>query len=318
MKKYLILNSSVSELNEGGFVSQDVCDKYPGSRWLHHLHAGLCGQLVWMSADTALKRLWEKDIHGSECVLLQEAYNAAWSQLHNVSALDTVLYNLESPMYAPYFYDLLRENKLPPFVTRFGFPYDGKHKALFPAYDVEDVRWHGTRMDKTVCVLSNKWWQLMPGLGRAMSSSRAFKQAIENEQHTHRLKRIIELLPDRIELYGAGWEQHDHFGIQELYGTKILPVENKLDQMQCFTHALTYENVDMEWYVTEKSIDAIASGCTWETNREAYEAIERSASGLMTPDSLRAWLCETWKTNPFSYRNMATLMHQEIAKICNL
>ena len=307
----LTLNLHLKDIETGGWKSLEKCNKYPGARWMYYFcrlaeEAGF----VIQGTETVLNLLLGKSIDPKDVYLLQEGHNDNWDKLAELGVTKTVLFNFESPMYAPDFYDRLDEKALPVFSKRFGFPNYDSAGPIFPSYDKEDIIPFGSvpKQDRYVTILSNKNFQLMGRIGLAMKASKNFQWAILCELHTERAKKMLwKIFKNEIDIYGQGWEYADIWGIKDAYGKPIEPVANKLEVMSRYKYALCYENVGREGYCTEKIIDAYLAGCEPVTNSIPYSVLFKLSHIFeFEVKRYQDWLYETEIKNPFSHKFMAS------------
>lgn len=248
--KIIALCINVEELDHGGFKDQEVCKKYPGSGWMPWLvqYAKQTGVLVHSGSET-IRLIMNHDIQISDVLVVQEELNRNAQTLLGLGAEPGIVFCLESPLYAPYFYDAIPLlNRLFPIQLLFDY---GTHLIKFPSFDLNDIRepkpFEGR--DKSCMVVSNKYYKLYEDL---FKNSPVWKIACQRQLHDARLS-IIERLHGHadFDLYGHGWGDK---------AKSILPGK-KVEVMRDYLINYSLENIYMKGYLTEKLFDALMAGC---------------------------------------------------------
>jgi hypothetical protein len=242
----IALCTTVKELSLGGWRDSEICKKYPGSGWMPEFKrlAESNGHSVFSGAEAIVQALGHH-IEISDVFVVQEENSTDADTLIAAGGKPAVLYCLESPLYAPKFYENLDTlNAIFPRQLLFGSL--GTDRVYFPSFDPKELdfvdpdQW--AYRPKTLCtVMSNKF---MPTY--AMDEKiRPF------ELHSKRKHAIEELNVKQgvLDIYGKGW-------------TPVLeiPVGQKIQVMRDYRYSLCFENFKMPGYVTEKIIDSLVAG----------------------------------------------------------
>lgn len=245
-----------------GFTEEE-CETFPGSGWIPWLHKYAHNQgIAVIDAETAIININRNTLNPKDVHVISEEYGERTFHLKQLGAHLDVLYCMESPMYVPLFYDKVHEVKSE-FKRSFLFN-GGTDYMYFPSYETipEGPKWED-RIDKTVCIMSNKWWWYMYHRWESPS----FREAIRNELHTARLNQMYHLaMDDELALYGKGW---DYVELPQQFSelakwikdNQPKEVKNKFDILTRYRRAAVTENVNMEGYATEKYVHASISGC---------------------------------------------------------
>lgn len=296
MIKYIAFNTSLNHLlfDNGMIQYEDECRKYPGAGWLYEV-------TQWCKTNAiALIPPDYFEHNPKEVVLIQEAvqcpdiFNKAREMGYNI-----IQFNLESPLYNPYFWDL------GPHKTFMGLCW-GK-KPEFPAYRSKDFLPVNPKAKGTCAVLSNKWSALAanPDLIR---TSLSYRRALAFESQTSRIRKIQQLsFPDAVTIAGQGYAGPDPFQLQAFLGQEVLPVGDKIRFMNRFERCVAWENFQDPSYVTEKIWDAISAGCKPIMQRHQAAQVGPVCTA-QTMDSVQHWLREQEDTHPFSERAWVTKM----------
>ena len=235
------------ELASGGWRNPEVCKKYPGSGYLPFLQAN---PDIFSSGEN-----WG-GTHAKELQIVQEETNAVGFALLEKGARGAVLLCLESPLFAPVFYDQLIELKSK-FNRQILFGSLGTDRAYFPSFDRTKRRkpelWI-TRKQKFCFVTSNKHfaqYQDIPG----WAVSPSWQGALKHQLHNDRYILIDKLNRQKVlDLYGKGWPPN-----MTPLATEIPPGE-KCEVMSQYYFGIAMENTIMPGYVTEKIIDCLVAG----------------------------------------------------------
>lgn len=241
--KVIALCTNLEALENGGIRSPKTCKKYPGASWVPRFTemAEKAGYYV-MTGNEALANLKVF----SNVYVIQEEINQLGQKLIDLGAKPTLSFCLESPIYAPLFYDRIPEIKNI-------FPYQilfegGTHHTYFPSFDPEDVKplvpWE--KRKPLVMIASNKHYS---GMESYYSGSKAFQWAIDHQLQDKRYQAIQHFRNlGVLDLYGHGW------------GAFAKPVEDKLETMRDYKFAICFENGSYPGYITEKIIDCFVAG----------------------------------------------------------
>lgn len=259
MRKIIIFNTSIAELNTDAADDLDVCKKYPGAEWFPLLREKLKDAgFILMSDVQAL----DLKVNFEEAQVIAEEWNSHTEQMYRLGAKITIGYCFESKMYAPYFYDGMNYVK-DKVHNQYYFSY-GNRPMKFPSYfhKAERITKPYNERGLICMVAANKqYWNLPQKM-----HSIAFQEAIRNELHSTRLE-LIETFSQTpfFHLFGNGWKGAKFpFPYESL--TKVIeklkpqPVIDKHGVTNCFRFAFAIENVKDPYYLTEKLIHVIAAG----------------------------------------------------------
>lgn len=246
--KVIALCVNVQELDQGGYADKNVCKKYPGSGWMPYLveYANQSDYTVL----TGSKALDLAKLNGSAkgMLVIQEESNEYATVLLGMGATPAVLFCLESPLYAPVFYDHLDEiSKKFPFSILFG---DEEHPVYFPSFDLNEIpEPKKERIRKYVMVVSNKHYS---DLITIYGNSKSFQLALHGQRHDLRYSTIFRMsLNGSLDLFGKGWPK----GF-----AKEIDAGDKISVMSDYLISPCIENITMNGYVTEKLIDCLVAG----------------------------------------------------------
>lgn len=300
----VVLCLNVPELQAGGWRSHEVCKKYPGAGFLPFLqefgdiYSG--GEGFKCSPDNVL--------------VVQEEENPVGLALLEKGAKGSILFCLESPLFAPLFYDRLPELR-EKFSRQFLFQ-GGTDPVFFPSFDADHLKkpdeWLGRR-PRFCYVTANKHWKAyghVPG----WKESKSWQKAVLHSLHDERFKAIHMLNQiGVIDLFGKGWPKRMDPPAKEL------PAGEKIDTLRRYWLGLAIENTSMPGYITEKLIDCMVAGVVpvykgapdveqfipnecfmyadhfqWPSSEKAKEIVDAGQRFLVSEAGLR-----------FSYQNFA-------------
>lgn len=220
--------------------SQEALKAYPG--------AGFIPYLVEYAEARGIQVLPAQEIRNldSEVVIIQEENNRHGHDLHSF-AKPKVVFSLESPIYAPGFYDSLKDLSRQ-FEHTLAF-FGAKNQVYFPAFDlnhrpalfypISNYRFVRPFMSAVVAAKHHK---MLPE-----SDSESFKYGVEHQLQTKRFEAIEYFQSHGLTLYGKGWPNR-------------LECDNKIDTIAKYKFNLCYENGSYPGYVTEKIFDAMVAG----------------------------------------------------------
>ncbi len=239
MKK-VVLCLNVPELAAGGWRDPGICRSYPGSGFLPYLRA----HLNIGSANEI------NNCNAEDMLIVQEEDNALAQGLIEKGATGSVLFCLESPLFAPLFYDRLPKTRKH-FRHQFLFQ-GGTDPVFFPSFDETLLPtpepWLA-RHPRFCLVMSNKRWEPfgeIPG----WRESKSWQKAVQFQLHDRRQTIIDTLANLRIlDLFGKGWPNAPE-----------IPAGQKISTLRRYQFGLCIENTVMPGYVTEKLLDCIVAG----------------------------------------------------------
>jgi hypothetical protein len=268
--------------------------RFPGSGWLTCLYqlADEAGMDV-VSGDVALAHVAAHKWNAQDVHVIQEMTSAVASKLLDAGAIPFLITCLEAPLYAPFFYDQV-ERVADNFRYSLGFGFaQGEYGTAsrinlpfrFPSFYLTDMRELRTWEDrkKVVLVAANKYrskriyrpgrLSLMSMLRQAKSAgwqciSPAYRLALVASLHDQRLAAIEHFAAHHdLALYGSGWD--DLKALPASWGDRLQGVlndqyqgicQNKLETISLYRYAVSYENMILPGYVTEKIIDCFVAG----------------------------------------------------------
>ncbi len=308
-----ILCLGVDELNQGGWRDPEVCKKYPGS-----------GYLPFLASNPDIDAIGEGVDYSDNTLVVQEELAPCGIAMVNTGAIGAVLMCMEAPLYAPLFYDQVKDLKKK---FRYQLLFQGGTETLyFPSFDPKDLKepepWD-KRIQKMVMVMSNKHWKMCEGIP-GWKESPSWQKAVQAQLQDQRFLAIHTLQKESLlDLYGNGWP----LGMR----APSIPAGEKVNVMRKYACGLCIENMAMPGYVTEKIIDCIVAGVvpvysgapnvSWYIPRECY----LDAEGFQWPNEETAMkiitagqeFLKSPKGLKFSYQSFA-LRIAEILQACEL
>lgn len=259
MGKVIAVCSNIQEFDSGSVAWNDreVWQKYPGSGWVRYLDAFAKKEgFEVLSGLEAFYRMKSGQLAAEDIYIIQEEENELGLRLWMLEGCNpSVVFCLESPLFAPFFYDRLK-------MLKQWFPYQvlfgelGNVKAYFPSFDSEidlkdPIPWE--ERSKLACmVTSNKHYEyLAPDPRRKISPT--WEYALSHQLHDLRYQVIEKWVRTKkqVDLYGHGW------GIE----FPEIPRGKKMDVIRDYKFCFCIENLEMPGYVTEKIIEALVAGC---------------------------------------------------------
>lgn len=241
---------NVPDLDLGGFRDKEVCKKYPGSGWMPYLYTyAQKNKIEVLSGSGARDALLLKRLEPKDILVVQEELNPQAEKLIAQGAKPGLLFCLESPLYAPFFYDAIPK-LLKKFPAQMLFQY-GTHPMYFPSFDLKDIQEPKPLdgRDKSCMVVSNKYYKFYEEL---FGKSPIWKKACESQLHDARYALITKFEKDpTFDLYGQGWPSGK---------AKPIPPGEKVNVMRDYLINYCFENIYMHGYLTEKLFDALMAG----------------------------------------------------------
>jgi len=231
---------STPDMRSGAWRDASYGKKYPGAGFMRHL---VDQGFRVMAGESVLEHIKALSIAPSEVIVVQEERNAIGQDLVGMGADARVLLCLESPIYAPHFYDNIPTN----FKHRLLFDGGTEH-VYFSSFDDEDLKdpvpWDER---KFLCmVTANKHYSM---LGKKNCDSLSYAKALETQLQDYRYDAIGYFKgKNDFDLYGRGW-----FDLAR-------PCEDKLATIRNYKFALCFENGSYPGYTTEKIIDCLVAG----------------------------------------------------------
>ena len=252
--KYIALCTNIPDFDRGkeAWNDKSICDKYPGSHWVSYLEKIANENGFTVYPGRIVKNLIEKkEITPDQVYLVQEEDNSIGTDLFRLKCNPSAIFCLESPLYAPFFYDKIEFYKMA-FKHQIFFGDLGNHRAYFPSFDetieINSPNFHSRKLpDKefSICMIAaNKHYGTFAD---RFYSSKTFQEIIPHQLHDIRMEAILNLKPD---LYGNNW-----------WGEiKSIPPGEKIKVMHQYQYAICFENLSYPGYVTEKIIDCLVAG----------------------------------------------------------
>lgn len=240
-KKTIVLATNLEGAPGFSLSDPNLKHKYPGGGWIHHLNR--------IAHDhghdfVTMKEAIEKDLDPANLLIIAEEHQPMANALIEKGAKGKVLFCMESPLYAPLFYDQINEYRTI-YENRLLFSMQGKHQLYFPSFDDEDLKPFCAKdpSKRLVMVASNKHYSTLLG-----QNSKTFWQTLPDQLQDFRYQCISYFSRfDWFKLYGRGWPN-----AQEC--------ENKIDTIKDYSHSLVIENIQQNDYITEKFFDALVAG----------------------------------------------------------
>jgi hypothetical protein len=221
--------------------------RYPGAGWIPHLvRIGKEQGMDVFSGEQAIRYVQAGMLDPTQILVVQEEMNPAGVALINMGAMPSVLTCLESPIFAPRFYDQVESVK-GHFKASILFS-GGTHQLYFPSFDDSDVieptPWESR--EHLCMVVSNKHYSGMQGY---YADSPSFNRALASQLHDYRYQAISHFMPrGGFTLWGKNW------------GVAASACDDKLQTLRGYRFNLCFENGSYPGYVTEKIIDALVAG----------------------------------------------------------
>lgn len=283
--------SDIPEFGADRLASRAWASRFIGAGWVAELYprASLRGWIA-ASGDVALEKVHSGEWAASDILVVQELGARQGRRLVQFGAIPLLLTCMESPLYAPLFYDRLSSwSEAFPYVMAPG-PSQAterlprkSHLLRFPCYWEDEITpprpWRDRR--EVVLLAGNKYWSTRTPL--PLSHPRRLLSAIRHEARlavspTRRMAAQIQLHDDRfrliaglskqglLDVYGAGWADLSHLpeywrdvlGVADLH--VMGPVSDKTALQSQYKFALCVENARFPGYVTEKIIQCLVSG----------------------------------------------------------
>lgn len=291
---YLAINTGLrDQLITSGLVGTEAeCRKFPGAGWLYETVRWAADQGVTILSGEEGLELIQNGINPSHIAWIQESLEhesvfRAWLS-HPGAEDNTILFNLESPLFAPIFWDIADTL---PAKFRMGLGIPGVRPS-FPAYRAQDIRhpdpqaWAHNKY-AVGAVLSNKWNALAPN-PQLLIASPSYRSAIAGEQQSVRVRTLEQLsLARPVFVAGHGWKNPDPLALQAFIKTPILPVENKLAYLNQFIQSVAVENTTHPGYWSEKTWDSWTAGshpisddCRISSTESVLDAIKRTQHAM--------------------------------------
>lgn len=254
--KTIALCFNIPELDEGGWRDKQVCKQYPGSGWAPYVGDFFTRndvKYLVISGSVALAGIASGAYKPGELCVIQEELNETGLKLVKAGAIPWMMFCLESPLFAPFFYDKLREKDpdIFQFKHRLFFGKRGTEPVHFPSFDLDDIQDPDPYFSrKELCaVISNKHYSQYKNM---FGHSPSWQMAIQSQLHDMRYQTIEQFIKiGGIDLYGKGWPR----GVGQ-----ELPAGAKLATIRKYQTSLCGENIVMEGYVTEKLIECLVAG----------------------------------------------------------
>lgn len=251
--KTIAVCTNIPEFDRGeiSWDSPRICDRYPGSHFVRYLQTfgEAAGYEVLSGAQISDQ---EEKYVKSEVFVVQEENNPIGERLVALGCNASVVYCLESPLFAPFFYDAIPQMKKI-FKSQILYGDLGNSRAYFPSFD-EDTPLEAPipyleRKHAMCAVVSNKHFRQYEGI---FSKSPSWRLAVDQELHTARYSILTNLKTNTdFDLFGKGWPAE--FAQEIPPGDKIKVIRN-------YNTAICSENITYPGYVTEKIIDCLVAG----------------------------------------------------------
>ena len=267
---------------ENKFQSKEHCLNYHGSLWLYYFFIE-CKKLGinFISSDIAVKN--EFDCTNS--LILQDGHSWHLKKLIKKGALPNVLYCLESPLFAYFFYDFrfLISKKFNHNILFLFNHKDFKNESqiYFPSYSITDegynLEWQKRKNIVLIAAnksakspIPNKFIDIIKWTYHFLYKkvSPSFKKSYLNQLHSKRFE-VINFFGsiDKLDIYGRFWKENNRYNKKEHLSIKPLIdrlnpefCQNKELVLKDYKFAICFENTAMPGYITEKIIDCFLCG----------------------------------------------------------
>lgn len=276
--------------------ARDWSRQFIGSGWMSLLHelADSAGVEV-VSGDVALQRVGSGRLAAANVLVVQDLKAGSAQALLALGAVPFLHLELESPLYAPRYYDH-RQRWRRHFEHAIGFdgstplPDDGPlssahYRLAFPCHyrgEIEPLAPMSSRKFATI-IASNKYRSsevVLPDLLdfaaivdfcrdialRLVSPS--YRIALASSLHPRRADYIAHFAANgALDLYGSGWDDLRRLPRRRrlrlrsaLVSSYLGRCESKSDLLRAYQFALCFENIAAPHYLTEKIIDCFVAG----------------------------------------------------------
>jgi hypothetical protein len=285
---------STPEMVSGAWRDISYGKKYPGAGWMKYLAADA------MDGHSALEHLQSGAIKPENIFIVSEERQTHALFLEQMGAKKTVQLCLESPMFAPRFYDGLKNSARTLYENSMLFSGGTEH-VYFPSFDdlgleKAPIPWAERHQKPLVAVCANKHYS---SFQHGFANSPTFAKALKHQLHDKRREAFNYFLyRDMLDLYGRGW------------GMGIEAAHDKLETIRDYRFALCFENCRWPGYITEKIIDCFVAGTIpiylgapdiaeyipeefFIRGELGFEAIEEKISNL-SPKRAEEMILEAW------------------------
>jgi hypothetical protein len=232
---------------DGGYRVQAECDKLFGAGWVA-MFTGLAESagIPVYSGSEAIDQIRRGTYQASDFLVIQEESNPIGMDLVSRGAEGQVLLCLESPIYAPRFYDVMPKLKeLFKFQVLFNH---GTHPVYFPSFHPHEIlpitSW-GHRKLLTMVSANKHYSAIQEGV-----YSPSYRTALHTQLQDLRYQAIEALAgTGQFDLYGQGWPPAVGKGCSD-----------KIETMSHYKFSLVIENGRYPGYLTEKLIHCFVAG----------------------------------------------------------
>jgi hypothetical protein len=294
--KFLVsISAEVPNLFNNKLFILDIAKNYPGSAWAFRLNQILnSSEFLCVTADVAFKSLTEQSLDPKNILVIQHNTDFYSQKLIELGAHPFLLIILESPLYAPKFFNSLKflEKK---FFSSMIFCSKSKENinrsaVRFPSFFENDltlknpIAWHERKF--SCMVLGNKYVPLhklkeSKNLHDVLKIMRTTFKGLFQKKYGINLKSLanIQLQDKRYEaviyfvynnamdLYGRGWNTSRlsppkyRLKLREVIGNNVIKSpSDKISTLMSYQFNFCYENISYPGYVTEKIFDALLAG----------------------------------------------------------
>lgn len=290
-----VLCSDNPLFNNNQLQSAKWCTRFPGSGWISCLYANAqLHNFEVVTGESAIEHVTNGAWRADELLVISDMGSKDAKKLVNLGAVPFLMYCLEAPLYAPFFYDAV-DILAKTYRYKWVFSSCGSHMnqaypfgiipLKFPSYFVSDIQeihnWKNRRF--ITYIAENKYRsaklfipsslnlkdflrQFKYGVMQAISPS--YRLAVRGSLHEKRLEAIEYFMANQdLDLYGSGWDDLGNLPIQWsrrlarlLKNRYFGRCESKLQTLSQYRFSLCYENIRSPGYMTEKIIDCFVAG----------------------------------------------------------
>ncbi|MEJ8755698.1 glycosyltransferase family 10 [Pontibacter sp. H259] len=273
-QKVVVLDVDPRLLPDGYIFTEDCRKTSPGMGIFYHLNILL--QKAGIQTITATTYLSDTTAYQNyNCYLVSDMQTPNTDQLLAIGVRPAILYSLESPNVAVYFYANLKKLSAKYSYT---FLFEGFRRFTNPATQFRALHWPNVPVPlPDLTDWENRGFLTMVAANKhkytaGSLQAKLYTYYLKHKNaypHNHDLyqKRLQAILyfsrNPGFRLYGTGW--HEQNNLPDLYFNAAqkagaTPVTDKLETLNKFKYSLCFENCSYPSYITEKVFDCFFSG----------------------------------------------------------